>query len=436
MSATRSRRQEAPQARPATRGNSGRVIMGLLIITLVGVVAYLFASWKPSRKLTSVYGKRTGTTAGVSVNGTAVFAEMFEQRDCNVRSWSKLSPRLNKADTIVWIPNSFAPPSDGVCDWFEQWLCDGYGRTVIYIGRDYEAEVEYWQRMQTEAPPEQAEEVTRRLASARSNFDSARTMLPARAECQWFSVLRDVPRRDVKQVVGEWSDAFDANKANLKLGETYLPPNRSEFNENEREVLLGTRRETWLTEHTDPLIMRLHRDDEWITGQIIVVTNGSFILNLPLVNHEHRKLAGMLIDECGSPDTVVFLETNNWGPSIIEGDEDMRPPGAIEMMLTWPLGAVVTQVVAFAIILCLACFPIFGRPRKLPEKSRSDFANHIEALGKLLEKTKDTRYAREQLEHYQQRVRRESGVSHKDSPKPLMLPTEPKQERSDTTNSN
>ena len=436
MSATRPPRQQAAPTRPATRGSSGRVIVSLLFIIFIGAVAYLLASWSPSGEITSVYGKRSGTSAGISVNGTAVLAEMFEQRGSRVSSWRRLSPKLNRADTIVWVPDSFEPPSDEVCEWFEQWLSDGYGRTIIYIGRDYEGEVEYWKRMQAEAPPEQANEVSRRLASARSKFDDERITLANRTECNWFSVRRDVPRREVKQLVGSWSDSLDANKANLTIGEAYLPPNRSNYSEQEREVLLGTTRETWLSHQTDPLVMRLQRSDEWITGQIIVVTNGSFLLNLPLVNHEHRKLAAMLIGECGSPDRVVFLETGAWGASIVDEDEDMRPPGALDMMLIWPLSAVVTHVVAFGIILCLACFPIFGRPRNLPEESRADFTHHIEALGKLLEKTKDTRYAREQLEHYQQRVRRDSGVTHADSPKPLRLPTEPKQEPTDTPNSN
>ena len=45
-------------------------------------------------------------------------------------------------------------------------------------------------------------------------------------------------------------------------------------------------------------------------SQLLVVSNGSFLLNAMLVNHEHRKLAGKLIDTIGPGGRdVVFLES-------------------------------------------------------------------------------------------------------------------------------
>ena len=41
-----------------------------------------------------------------------------------------------------------------------------------------------------------------------------------------------------------------------------------------------------------------------------VVANGSFLVNLQLVNKEHRKLAGKLIDEVPKGSRVVFIEAN------------------------------------------------------------------------------------------------------------------------------
>ena len=45
-------------------------------------------------------------------------------------------------------------------------------------------------------------------------------------------------------------------------------------------------------------------------SQLLVASNGSFLLNATLVNHEHRKLAGKLIDTIGPGGRdVVFLES-------------------------------------------------------------------------------------------------------------------------------
>ena len=66
-------------------------------------------------------------------------------------------------------------------------------------------------------------------------------------------------------------------------------------------------------------------DDKWGDGenQIIVVTNGSLVLNYPLVNHENRKLAAKLIEQCGKPDKVVFVESEPGGPTVL----DKEPTG-------------------------------------------------------------------------------------------------------------
>ena len=93
-----------------------------------------------SRDIETVYGQREGTEASTSVNGTAVFADMFTLAGHRVSSWHMLSPRLQqKADCIVWFPNDFQPPSDDVRHWFEDWLSDKPDRTLIYVGRDFDA---------------------------------------------------------------------------------------------------------------------------------------------------------------------------------------------------------------------------------------------------------------------------------------------------------
>ena len=152
----------------------------------------------------------------------------------------------------------------------------------------------------------------------------------------------------------------------------------------------------------------------WDYSKLIVVTNGSILLNLPLVNHEHRKLAGKLIEECGEPGHALFLESGPGGPLLKDSDDSgHQPPWAV-----WPLSAIIAHIVALGTILCFALFPIFGRPRTLSTPSQSDFARHVHALGKLMAETDEIEYAQRQLTHYQERVKRESGASHVDTDLP------------------
>ena len=116
------------------------------------------------QELDDTYGRRRGALGGSSVNGTAVLAGLFERAGHKVKTWRRLSPKLGECDAIVWAPNSFAPPALEERQFLESWLAEGSFRTLVYIGRDYDASIAYWQKAQPIAPADQLIEVSRRLA--------------------------------------------------------------------------------------------------------------------------------------------------------------------------------------------------------------------------------------------------------------------------------
>src|SRR5436190_10785187 len=88
---------------------------GLLlpILGVVGAVALLglgvLLGGRRDEQLTTLYGRRRGTEAIRSVNGTSVLAEMFKRRGHRVSTMSRLSPKVDEFDVLVWIPNNFEP---------------------------------------------------------------------------------------------------------------------------------------------------------------------------------------------------------------------------------------------------------------------------------------------------------------------------------------
>src|SRR5262249_15228128 len=118
----------------------------------------------------------------------------------------------------------------------------------------------------------------------------------------------------------------------------------------------------------------------------ILVENGSFLLNLPLINHEHRMLAGELVAATGEAGSVVFLESGRGGPPI-------DPPPADNSLWTlfkgWPLGAILLQLMVAGIIFCFVRWPICGRPRVPFAPAITNFAPHVTAVGEMLTKTRD-----------------------------------------------
>lgn len=140
-------------------------------------------------------------------------------------------------------------------------------------------------------------------------------------------------------------------------------------------------------------------------GELIVVANGSFLLNAMLVNHEHRKLAGKLIDRIGPPKKhVAFLESWSGGPPIYEKDPSGFSTG-VEIFHLWPANWILMHMAAVGILFCFARWPIFGRPREAPGEPVADFGKHIDALALLLARSRDRSHAMARLLHYQQTTR-------------------------------
>jgi hypothetical protein len=151
-------------------------------------------------------------------------------------------------------------------------------------------------------------------------------------------------------------------------------------------------------------------------GELLIVANGSFVLNEPLVNHEHRKLAARLIDHVGTPKSVAFLESGAGGPMLLETEPEQGIKNGMEIFGVAPFNWIFLHLAVLGAIFCVARFPIFGAPRPLDPAPLSDFGRHVWALGKLLERTGDREFAISRLQHYQQNVRREAGRFRRTAP--------------------
>ena len=285
---------------------------------------------------------------------------------------------------IVWFPDDFEPPSEEVCDWLNTWLEADFGRTLIYVGRDYDAAPGYWENIRPAGSNELADEYARRLADARSEFRNARKVPTGPLECDWFTIDPTLKRRRIETLTAdtEWTSGIDAASVQIELNGRLIPPDDAE---------------TLLESEGDVLVSR-----QWLgRGQLIVVVNGSFLLNVPLVNHENRQLARRLIEEVGpGPKHVVFLESGPGGPTILDRDPDVSPPTGLDFYGVPPLDRIFFQLALLGLIFCFTRLPIFGIPREDTSTFESDFGQHVAALGELLERSGDVAYAKHQIENH------------------------------------
>lgn len=417
----------------------GRSTWGVLLLLL-------FAGCTPRERLDVEYGKTGGTPGAKSVNGTGVLAGMFSEAGNRVTTMSKFSPRFEKADTIVWAPNDFDPPSEKHRLYLENWLMAKNGRTVVYIGRDYDASVAYWRKAMPLAPIEQQAEFQSNLSKAAIEVTSQRMSIPAQdVYARWFTMKVGQPKQTVTTLQGPWSKGINAKKCEIELATRLAIPVQKDIPRGDEqpladyELLLGTQTDPKVSQVT-PIATRVTYVS-WSDSQVIVVTNGSFLLNYPLVNKEHRKLAGKLIEECASQGETIFVESEAGGPPIQLKQADEPAKTGFEMLVVWPLGTILMHGIVCLLLACICLYPIFGRPLTLNRWTRrlypspksavdddgitGDFGKHLDALGELLSLTKDQQFALDKLQYYQRHVKRESGVSHVGPPKtpPGMPPT-------------
>jgi hypothetical protein len=412
------------------------------------------------------YGLRQTPRGAGSVNGIGVFADMFVQRGHRVKTWRRLSPRIRDNQVIVWAPDSYSPPDEDAVRFLEQWLNEADGRTLIYIGRDYDAAINYWESVLPGAPPEQAPAIESRLAMSRRKFDDYRAVSADTA--RWYTVEAKGFRRQAQPLSGEWVDeltrantGFDPAKAEIELRSHLHPPGSAAAPVLEYEEVLKAGNDVIVSRVTfgedyEPLPRPsddsgddaaavwpgdegiLYVEDEyyddyygyWSDSQIFVVSNGSFLLNLPLVNRQHRMLAGKLIEECetGGRLNVAVLESGPSGVPVY--DEEPKPHSYLELLRTYPTNVILLHALGLGLLFCFVFFPIFGRPierslKKIEQGTpiyaslasettgTSDFGKHVEALGEMMERTKEQQYAEARLQHYQQHVKRDSGVGHR-----------------------
>jgi len=410
-----------------------RVRWSITLLTLASLVAGC-----SDESISTVYGRRAANLR--SANGTSVLASMFEKAGHKVSTWRRLSPKLDGFQVIVWAPDSFEPPSLEEREYLEGWLADNPDRTLIYIGRDYDPLPDYWSQMLVGSSADQRTEFSRRLARSLVEREENRVGIPPATFARWFLMRGEQPVREVKDLAGPWAEGVDVRSVRLSLGTTFdlptaqdipagagvtgatpvTPPKPPKLPRFLQRLLqqpgvesgdLPDEYEVLLSADSSPFVTRIS-DPAWNGSQLLVVANGSFTLNMPMVNLEHRKLAQRLVDVCGPADRVCFLESDAEGLSVNTSDMNSGIPTKMEAFRVWPMNVLLIHLLAVGLIFCAMVFPIFGRPKRLPAPGRSDLSTHIDALGKLLAQTKDSEYARKCCETYQQQVRHERTRQH------------------------
>ena len=380
----------------------------------IGLAIFL-PTFLNAQDLENGYGRARGGNYSRSVSGTASLMQMFRDKGHRVSTWGKLSPRIEEFDTILWFPDDYEPPDLEVVARIEAWLEEGnYGwgqddRTFVYVARDFNAELLYWRAILPNATIENKGTIERKIAQGVNEETSDRGILAPTASCEWFELERLLDEKEVNGLKGRWARGVDGSKVDIRIRSTIdhedLDDDSGEYYTPELRTLLESRA-------GDAIVIEITHEEYWGNGKILIVVNGSFLLNLGLVNQENRKLAMKVVDSCASGSDVLFLESGKGGIQVSNVEAVDDSTRLQDWMQKWPLNFMVYHLLALGFVFMFAFFPIFGRPRELPSEQSSDFGKHIESLGDLVRLTKNQEYAVSQLKYYEENVKRDPGRTH------------------------
>ncbi len=253
------------------------------------------------------------------------------------------------------------------------------------MGRGCDAELLYWRKVLPKAPADQKSQYLFRQTAAQARVRAERGKLPDHDGCGWFELINNDPAQEASSLEGPWAAEIDAAKTEIELTQELVPLEWF-------EVLLESEDHALISREV------ARAGDGW--RQKVLVTNGSFLLNFALINHEHRKLAGRLIELAGPPGRVVFLESDEKGPRIFSEDPTPELPQTLALFAVWPISVVLLHFAVLGIIFGFARWPIFGNPQAGESAGTSNFADHAVALGKLLQRSKQRDYALRRLAEY------------------------------------
>ena len=358
-------------------------------LTVLAITAVTGLSGCGETRIDTSYGRITGS----SVNGTGVFAQLLRDRGHEVRAARRLNEELaDWADTIV----RFAPVPGAIpreeADWYLDWQFQASGRRLIYVCRDGSAEAEYWKAALASLPADASQAQRERIEQMLSQAGDWGSELPppgfeaADAEV-WFRLDDSQGSSSLTSTLsGPWAEGIDPVQAALPLHrapELSSPSEAALLTGDDDRILVMD----WSWE--DP-------DEDQEPSAVLVVANGSFLLNAAVVPHARRSLTTRVADWIGStPRNVAFVEG-----SFLLGTESAMPTPWQVIRQVPELGMVAAHFMALALVAALAHSVILGRPRPAPAPGTDRPRAHAEALGALLARMGSDRAARSLLATY------------------------------------
>jgi len=336
---------------------------------------------------------RYGTVRGESLNGVSAFVQMLRDAGHRTTTRSWLAERIvGRHDVAIVFADGFAAPEEEARRLLERFLAADGDQTVVFVARDSDAAIDYWQTVAA-APGLSADKaatarVRHRTAVATLRADTQPTFSGGKTDrlpLAYGLAAREEPLPVPIEVAV--SGAADAPiVARWECRRRLEPP--------------GGTRPLW-THAGEPLLVASRGRD-----RTLLLASAAPLLNGGLVDPGNRRLAAALVAELPKDARVVVV-----GATRIRAaseDDDDSGPSPWRLLAVQPHPWIFAQAIAAIALFCWWRAPIFGRPRREETGRPLDFGHHVNALGSLLRKSRDEAFARGRLEAWRRGDRESS----------------------------
>ena len=379
------------------------------------------------------FGRIRNNNGYGAIDGISGFVHLLKARGLNVRQSSRISPQIERYDTIIWAPNRDHPPSDAAIERLERWIKDGRGgRQVVFIGPGFRSRKLLDKKQIEIADDENLERAVRRYQEKQiqDNFRTGFYYWYGGGDgetCDWYE-LTEIENEPIEEVSGEWADGYSADELELysgiydfKIPANLQPAPASETNDDDQNDVdddddddddsygnvgyYDERAVVLLEGDGHNLVYRIppkfdyynyYDGSENDTSGVYVVANGSFLQNYGLVNPGNQQLANKVADLCSGE--VLVLQS---GPQPIEVTESLAPEkNGWEWLSKRPLRDIVPFFLLLATFTFFVVFPIHGRPKRIQLRPEKTFADHIRATGQLLKASRGRDWAKQVMQKH------------------------------------
>lgn len=368
-----------------------KAITGLLLVLL------MIGCQREPDSIDLRYG--LSSRAAQSLNSTSLFIQKIRDAGHSVTLKRRITPNITDYDTIIWIPDDESAPSGEVLDALENWAESYYeDRLLIYVGRDYDGEADYFRAIADATSGPEKEEVLRRIAEKKAQdldrgFES---WTYETQDCRWFTTERELPQKSNKLSGRLVSGLAKSEYPDLYYSLLIQP-------EEDYQSYTSYSSQSWQTDvllevDNHPFVTAMSTDT-YGSSRLIFVSNACFLLNFGLIDPKKEALADRLLDELPHSANVLVLESGPMGLPV--SDSNYENHNSWAWISEAPLRYIIPHFLLWGVVYCFVLFPIFGRPKDAPSESTTSFRKHIDAVAEQLIRSGESQKAREIIRHYQ-----------------------------------